>query len=377
MKAPGETNRQSGLFVLGSLYPVYTGGMEIFNYYFLNHQIRKSKDTIYYLGEEKTDPDNGHFIYFKKRRPTRFFYPIQFFLTVYKMRKQLDYVYLSYAEQSWIITFTNSLTLRLFRIPYIVTIHWGKEPEWKFSYPYVSFFKHAHAVVGVSEPVCIAFKKVIPSLDFIYIPPLIPFSLADRGKPELKKQLGYNNNEKILLYVGTLKAMKNPDKIVEALRILGKEFLELQNIRMIFAGSGEMDKELRERVTKYDLNRFVRFEGLVSRERIPDYYKSADCYIISSDYEGTSLSLLEAMFNGLTIIASNGPGINKMVNHEKNALLYETGDVEQLAATIKRIFADSSLAVRLADNALSDYHRQYSYETMIEKYERLFSSVKA
>ena len=46
---------------------------------------------------------------------------------------------------------------------------------------------------------------------------------------------------------------------------------------------------------------------------IPDYYKTADFYIISSDYEGTSLSLLEAMFNKLAIIASDAPGINRML----------------------------------------------------------------
>jgi glycosyltransferase involved in cell wall biosynthesis len=375
MKMSGKEKKLNGLFVLGTLYPVYTGGMEIFNYYFLNHQLSHSSESIYYLGENRTDRPGGHFILLKKRRPTRFFYPIQFFFAVLKLHKQLNYAYLSYAEQSWIISYVSSLTLRLFRIPYIVTIHWGKEPDWNFRYPYVSYFKHAHAVIGVSEPICIAFKKAIPGLDVIYIPPLIPFQRAVQDKSTLKKQLGFRDQEKILLYVGTLKPMKNPDKVVEAFRIIGPAFLKSHHIRLIFAGSGEMGDELRERVNRYDLGEYIRFEGLVSREFMPDYYKAADFYIISSDYEGTSLSLMEAMFNKLAIVGSDGPGINKMIQNERNALLYETKNINQLSDTLMRIFTDPELASELSEKAFADFNSQYSYEKMVERYESVFSTV--
>jgi glycosyltransferase involved in cell wall biosynthesis len=351
------------------------GGMEIFNYYFLNHQLRESTCSIYYLGENKADQSNGHFIHIKRRWPTRLYYPFQFFFAVLKLRGKLDYAYISYAEESWIMSFARSLTLRLFNIPYFIAIHWGKEPDWKFRYPYVFYFRHAHAVIGVSEPICKAFKKAVPGQEFIYIPPLIPFQQSIRGKSAIKEHLGYLNQEKILLFVGSLKPMKNPDKILEAFRIIGPDYLESQNIRLIFAGNGEMDVELREKVEKYELGAYIRFEGLVSRENIPDYYKAADFYVISSDYEGTSLSLLEAMFNKLAIIGSDAPGINRMLQHEQNALLYETTNTKQLAETLIRIFEDPRLAEKLSERVFSDFNSQYSYESMIEKYESVFSTI--
>ena len=315
------------------------------------------------------------FLPLKKLWPARLFYPVQFFFAVFRLRKQLDYVYICYAEQSWIISYSQSLILRFFKIPYIVTNHWGKEPDWKFRYPFVYYFRHAHAVIGVSEPICTAFKKVIPDQDFQYIPPLIPFQRALKSKSESKRQIGYGDQEKILLFVGSLKKMKNPDKIVEAFRIIGPDWLEKCNIRLVVAGKGEMENELRQEIEEGGLSKYIRMPGLVSREMIPDYYNAADVYIISSDYEGTSLSLLEAMFNRLAIIASDAPGINRMLTHELNALLYETLNTEQLAGTIKRIFLNLDLAKSLSETAFAEFNKRYSYESMIEKYMTIFSSV--
>lgn len=370
-----QKSKNAGLYILGSLYPYATGGMEIFNYYFLNHQLTESKDKIYYMGDKTTGTGNGYFLPMKKRWPVKLFYPFQFFFSIYKVRKQIRYACLSYAEQSWIIVYAQSLTLRFFKVPYIITIHWGKEPDWKFSYPFLSYFRNAFSVIGVSEPICVAFKKTIPEQEFTFIPPLIPFKESAKTKSELRRQMGFQQDDKILLFVGSLKGMKNPDKIVEALRIIGADFLESQRIHVVFAGNGEMESELRLKIENYQLGKYIRLEGLVKRESVPDYYKIADVYVISSDYEGTSLSLLEAMYNRLAIIASDAPGINSMVHHEQNALLYGTTDTTDLAEAIKRIFTDPVLAERLASRAFQDFKLKYSYENMINEYQAIFSSV--
>jgi|SRR5450755_174272 len=372
--AHGKRNL-NGLYVLGSLYPYVTGGMEIFNYYFLRNRLESAGDSIYYLGKERADSKKGHFVHLKKLWPARLFYPIQFFFAIFRLRKRPDYVYLCYAEQSWIIVYSQSLILRFFKIPYIITNHWGKEPDWKFAYPFIYYFRHAHAVIGVSEPICSAFKRAIPDQDFQYIPPLIPFELSPHSKTESKRQLGYEAGEKILLFVGSLKGMKNPDKIVEAFRIIGPEWLEEHNMRLVLAGKGEMESELKERIASSQLGKYIRLAGLVSRQMIPDYYHAADVYIISSDYEGTPLSLLEAMFNRLPIIASDAPGINGILIHEQNAFLYETSNSKELADAVKRLFSDPALASRLSDMALNEFNIRYSYESMMEKYISIFSSV--
>ena len=190
MKNSKTSGKMAGLYVLGSLYPDVTGGMEVFNYYFLHYQLKESADVIYYLGEKKVEHEKGEFIHLKKRWPVRIFYPFQFLFAVSRLRNKIKYAYITYAEQSWIIAFSHALVMRFFKIPYIITIHWGKEPAWKFSYPFKYYFRHAWTVIGVSEPICIAFKKAIPDQEFQYIPPLIPFQHSDKTKTALKKLLG-------------------------------------------------------------------------------------------------------------------------------------------------------------------------------------------
>ena len=362
----------NSLYVLGSLYPYVTGGMEIFNYYFLKAQFAKGKENIYYLSQNEFNGKGGKFIHLTRLKPQRLFYPLHFLYLIWSLRKTIDYVYISYAEQSGIIPFFQALSLKLFRKPYVVTIHWGQEPNWRFKFPFVYFFRNAHTVVGVSEPICAAYKKVLPGKDFIFIPPLIPFESAGDPKNELRGKYGFTASDKIFLYVGSLKAMKNPDTILNAVKQMGTEYLCKHSVKVIYAGSGDMGNSLKQDVSESSLENVIHFAGLVNREKIPEYFKMADYYIISSDYEGTSVSLLEAMYNKLPIIASNAPGINRMVSDKQTALLFETKNVTGLKAAMQILLENNELADSLASNAYKDYEEKYSYEAMIRSYDRYF-----
>ena len=119
----------------------------------------------------------------------------------------------------------------------------------------------------------------------------------------------------------------------------------------------------------------VFFPGMIPRESIQDYYAIADYYIIGSDYEGTSVSLLEAMYNTIPIIAADSPGINRMLQSGRNALFYPPHDPLALAKCIQLITNDNELANNLAVQAKRDFDEKYSYETMIAGYEDIFKSV--
>jgi glycosyltransferase involved in cell wall biosynthesis len=146
-------------------------------------------------------------------------------------------------------------------------------------------------------------------------------------------------------------------------------------MHLIIAGKGDMESEIREKITNYKLSDYIKMAGNVQRDKIPDYYGAADVYIIASDYEGTSLSLLEAMFNKLIIIGSDASGINKMLKHGKNALLYPTTDIAAMSEAIKQAFSNKTLSKSLSQQAFDDFKQAYAYEPMMEKYREIFSSV--
>jgi glycosyltransferase involved in cell wall biosynthesis len=135
-----------------------------------------------------------------------------------------------------------------------------------------------------------------------------------------------------------------------------------------------MMEELKSFAAEKNLHGSVFFPGMISREKIPDYFAMADYYIIASDYEGTSVSLLEAMFNKLPIIAADSPGLHDMLQHNQNALLYPAHDIEGLANCIVNMTQDNLLAQHLAEKANKDFIEKYSYSLMIEKYQELFNN---
>lgn len=87
---------------------------------------------------------------------------------------------------------------------------------------------------------------------------------------------------------------------------------------------------LEDYVNRNNLSERVRFLGIIPNDKVCDIFSLTDIYIIASDFEGTSISLLEAMFNAKPIIASNVPGLNDMIFSGENGLLFEHNSCAEL-----------------------------------------------
>ena len=366
--------RKKSLFVLGTLYPAVTGGMEIFNYYFLQYQLDSlKKDILYFSTNCLKNNAKGH-VKIWPFKPVRLFYPLHLLVVLLKHNSSINFVYTGYARQTWIIPFFSALIFRIFRKPYIVTIHSGGKPVWKPVFAFKYYFNHAFALVGVSEAICEEYSERLGGKKVIYLPPVIPFKCSDKPIEKIKSELQIDPDPKILLFVGTLKGMKNPDKIIKGFELSRRNQDATANLQLIFVGGGDMQEALKQYCKEKLLEDCVFFYGMVSRELIQYYYAIADYYIIGSDYEGTSVSLLEAMYNSVPIIAANSPGINRMLQSGRNALLYPAHDPVALAKCIQLLTSDDELANNLAVQAKIDFDEKYSYKTMIAGYEDIFQS---
>jgi glycosyltransferase involved in cell wall biosynthesis len=93
-----------------------------------------------------------------------------------------------------------------------------------------------------------------------------------------------------------------------------------------------------------------------------------DCFLIASDFEGTSLSLMEAMSNGLPILASDVPGLRDMITDGHNGLLFGRKDAASLKQCLLRYFKDPGLRVEMGNNAFADFTENYSFETVLNRY---------
>lgn len=366
--------RKNILFVSLGIYPCKIGGAEIFNYYLLDNL--KNKINVILLTNCTYEFTDINVIRVFNIKPRRILNPLQILLIILNQRKNIDLIHLSYMRAPWIDWIIYPIIKKIINKPYMVTIHGGSLQKWKPFKVYQWFFKNAKTITGVSVRICEEYSRRI-ARDVVYIPPLIPFQMSKRSKDDIKKDLTLTLNSKIILYVGSIKAIKGTDTLVKAFIKIEEIFKNQNNLILLIAGNGEKRTYLEELAQSEISKNKIRFLGNVERFLIPDLYKIADYYIISSLYEGTSMSLLEAMFNKLPIIGADSPGINNILVNEVNSLLFEPNNEECLREKLIRIVSEKELACRLSQKAFNDFTLNYNYDTMLSKYFELFEKVKS
>ena len=168
--------------------------------------------------------------------------------------------------------------------------------------------------------------------------------------------------------VARLAEQKGLAYLIKALKILEK-----QEIKLFIVGEGELRDELLEQTEKLGITNKVEFLGY--RRDVMECINSFDFCILPSLYEGFGLVAIETFMNGKTIIATDIPGVNEIVN-EGNGILVPVKDSERLAEAIELLASDFSLRETLAEQARRDYEERFSYSIFINSYKEYYRKIK-
>lgn len=365
------------IFYFPNLYPTATGGLEVYNYYLVNY-IRNSEyreksvvltdSVISYDGRIVFPAKSG---LFRIKRwglgalSTILYYS---FSSIFKW-KDIDIVFIPYTSNFTYSVWPFIILKKCFGVDYVVHIHGGGLKKWRPYWLQKYFFLNAKKIAGVSYSIQEEYLKRTKRNDIVYLPPLIPFKKCKINKDELKKKYGIDNFDTIILFVGSIKALKAPNLLLDAFSSIEKKIINNKKIGVVLAGDGILKDELQ---VKYATNPNILFLGQVSNELIHECYSFADIYVITSWFEGTPISLLEAMYNGLACVGTNVSGINNIINNE-NGLLIEKNNERQLTEALTLILKDDELKEHLQEASLKFYNSNYSYSMYIELFEKFIS----
>jgi len=358
------------LYVLPQIYPFYVGGAEIFHYHLLK-EVSKVRE-VGYIGYDDIKQQKISFYKLYKIKPWKLAIPLQTIYYIIKLRKKYNILHLNYSQSSWVHWFYYPLLKLIFNVQYGITIHDSSEKAWNGRKIFKCVFDNANFIVAVSESIKSDYENRCRQ-NIIYLPPLIPLKPYFIGSGTLRKQLGIDPSFRVLLFVGSLKELKRPMVVIDALNIVGKDWIIRHSLKFVIAGDGPLKNTIKERVLFYGLDNIVILAGNIPNEKVNELYDFSSYYIIPSKREGTSLSLIEAMYNKLGIIASNVQGINQMIYHKKNGLLFELDDANSLANCIKLLVENPELSIELGLKAYSDYVVKFRFETMFKQYIDLYS----
>ena len=355
------------LFIQTQKYPDVVGGAEIFDYYLINEL--NNNYNISYIAHSPWPRPRLKCYTILKIKPYAIFSSIQIFFKIFSQRKNIQLIHFRYSRSKWFNYWPYIVAKFLFGIPYIITIHGGGLTPWKFKQFYNFLFSHALNIVGVSNKICKEYEKR-SKREIHFIPPIIPFQKANIPIEIIREELGLLSQLKIFLIVGSLKSIKNPLTVLKAIKLLGGEYLKEKQVKFLFLGDGHLMADMKNFSYKNNLNEYVRLEGNVTREKVKNYYTVADHYIISSDFEGTPISMLEAMFNALPIIASDVQGINCIIKNMENGLLYEVKNHRELSFKIKFMIDQQAASKKMAQNAELFFLQNFDFSKVINAYSK-------
>lgn len=147
------------------------------------------------------------------------------------------------------------------------------------------------------------------------------------------------------------------------------------DVRFLIAGEPDkagLYESLLKKRAELGLENRVDFLGHVADSSA--FLQCIDCTVSSSLTEGMPLALIEAMAQGLPVVATRCGGVPELLDHGVHGLLCETGNAEELAAMMSLIHDDSALRDRLGLAAAQRAVSQFSLEAMTDRYERLYAA---
>jgi phosphatidylinositol alpha-1,6-mannosyltransferase len=176
-----------------------------------------------------------------------------------------------------------------------------------------------------------------------------------------------------VLCVGRLIARKRQPDLIRAVARLRDAGVA---VTLDLVGTGDARAACEAEVRRLALEDRVRVLGYVPREAIWRCYAEAHVFALPSANEGMSVATLEAMAAGLPLVVTRTGGAGELVADGENGLLFDAGDVDQLARHLGRLAADRPFA-RRAGGASRARATRFSWDGVAAAYLALFEAVAA
>jgi len=186
----------------------------------------------------------------------------------------------------------------------------------------------------------------------------------------LRQELGLPAQALVVGTIGRLNEQKGHRYLVEAMaRVLaGRE------ARLLVAGDGDLMESLRRQAGELGIADRVVFAG--HRNDVPDLLGAIDVFCISSVYEGTPLTLFEAMAAGKAVVSTAVDGCREVLEEGSTGLLVPPRDPDALAAALGRVLDDAPLRASLAAAAHAA-SRRYDVNACVRQIEAVYDEVLA
>lgn len=202
--------------------------------------------------------------------------------------------------------------------------------------------------------------------------PLEEFAPVPRERAlAFRRSVGLPDDAPVVGTIGRLNAQKGHRYLLDAAAVVAAQ---RPDVRFLIVGDGDLEQALHEQAASLGIAGRVVMAG--HRTDVPDALGAIDVLCIPSLYEGTPLTLFEAMAAGRAVVSTAVDGCREVLEDGRTGLLVPPGQAEPLAEALLRALGDDDLRAALGGSARSESTR-YDVDACVAQMQALYDRLLA
>jgi glycosyltransferase involved in cell wall biosynthesis len=216
----------------------------------------------------------------------------------------------------------------------------------------------------------IELEKISPETA-VFVPNGIP-ALPPPSGHDVRAELGIAATDPVVTTVGFLRQPKAMDVLIEGAARIAPRF---PGLKVLIVGEGADRPVYEVLIDRLGVQDSVKLLGL--RSDVPDLLAASDVAVLSTNSEGSPLSVMEYMDAKLPVVATRVGGIPDLIDHEVHGLLVDPQDPAGLGDAIARLLDDPEEARRMGERAHERRRREFDIDVMVGNLEALYERLYA
>jgi glycosyltransferase involved in cell wall biosynthesis len=244
-------------------------------------------------------------------------------------------------------------------------------------------FHRAHYVTACSDDLRIRAIALGASEDRSVTIPYGVDSRRFRPDPRIRVQRRaawrIDSDDEIAFAAGRFVRKKGFEYLIDALGILAPR---RPRLRLVLAGGGDLEGDLRERAARLGITNRVILPGVLTQGGVADALAASDVAVVPSvrdeagNVDGLPNVVLESLASATPLVATTAGGIASVVKDEVSGLLVGERDAAALASAIDRVLSDRALAVKLGTAARVWASTHAGWDQVAERFEEVYERAR-
>jgi len=233
--------------------------------------------------------------------------------------------------------------------------------------------KHGVVPVAVAEEVANSLGRLYGIQRCRVVPNGIPigcYASPQVSRREWRVREGFRESDVLFVCVARFAPQKNHSLLLNS---FAQGPASNPNAHLVLVGEGILHERLVAQAKNLGLTRQVHFLGL--RTDIPEVLGAADVFVLSSDFEGNPLSVMEAMAAGLPIVSTGVGGVPDLMESGKEGILVQPGDVQGLSDSMTFLLQNRELRKCLGTAAARRAKEHFDVPVMVRAYEKIYEDL--